>query len=245
MTIDAIEEYLVRLVATGWTTGWSPAAISALRERVTLAHRQRSEHLYLSLATGGYDSECIEDDESYPRVVTAYAEASDGVFDPADVESELLADDTKVRVSFRLRGQAFSTTLPFDGDYVDSKFERFLNKALRAVGEKVAFFSLPPVDQTLSVVCVLPASYKKAEAAGLIPREVKPKRHKKQEDELNAAGKAVVDASASAERDAIMDTMREFMKQIGGNTSEAYLRVYADNVLKERRKVGGGNVNGA
>lgn len=247
MTVDVIEDFLQRLEATGWTAGWTPAAISALRERVTMGHRRHPEHLYLSLATGGYDSECIEDDESYPSVVEAYAEASGGVFNPVDVESEILDEDTKVRVSFRLKGKSFRTVLPFDGDYVDSKFEAFLNRSLKSVGEKVAFFSLPPVDQTLSVVCVAPAAYRKAEAAGLIPRQDVPKTNKKKEKELKAAGQAVVDAADSADLNAIMDSMREFMKQIGGNTSEAYLRVYATNVLRERKakSEGGGARGGA
>lgn len=248
MDNDSIDAYLDQLATIGWTDGWSPDAVLALRDQISWWQDQDARHRYLALASGSYDAECIDDDQSYSGLLRIYAEGSNGAFEPTDVESAFANDGEMIRLAFTLRGRRFDTMLPFGGwDYVDEGLEPFLNESLGAVGERRVFFSLPPVDQSVYFACVLPGAYRKAEEAGLLPSFPPEPPEPPEDPEARETARRLVAANRSGDREAIIESMRALTMRMLGTANEKVLQEHADRVLKEREKQSrsGGSRGGA
>ena len=73
------------------------------------------------------------------------------------------------RVAFRHRGKVFKCEVPWGGGTFQQPVLDLVNQAIKAGQTEEQFIPLPPCDQTISLVLVPPALYKKAVDAGLIP----------------------------------------------------------------------------
>lgn len=164
------EQVLDGLAEVGWLDQLPEAKRASLPDELRQWHERNPEWAYLALATGGFDAEMIEDDDSYPSVLDSYREASGGAFDPQNVESTAEYDDVAT-VAFDLSGRRFEVELPFEDDYVSEEFEPFLNQALGKCGIERRFFTLPAIDQICYVVFVTPKVYNLARRKGIIPAE--------------------------------------------------------------------------
>ncbi len=147
-----------------------------LQAAVTDAFTREPRYAFYSLAVTSFDPECIEGsgaDEtcSYYSVVMQLAKASSGKFAPTDLRDQLDTAAGVARVSFNHRGKHFECEVAWEDDWFQPPVLDLVNKAIKAGRAKEQFIPLPPCDQTISLVLVPPALYKKAMSAGLIPRE--------------------------------------------------------------------------
>lgn len=104
-------------------------------------------------------------------MVSQFANASSCKFAPVNLRDELDEGAGVARVSFEHGGKTFSCEVPWEDDWFQQPVLDLVNKALKAGKAKEQFIPLPPCDQSISLVLVPPALYKKAVGAGLIPRK--------------------------------------------------------------------------
>ncbi|MBI1916774.1 MAG: hypothetical protein HYS12_18870 [Planctomycetes bacterium] len=169
-------EFWSKLEEVGWLDAVPTAERTRLRAAVSDAFTGDPKYAFYALAVTSFDPECIEgsgpeDPCSYYSVLSQLAEASYGPFAPADLRDELDEDSGVARVSFKQGGQLFSCEVPWEDDWFQEPVLDLVNKAIKANKAKEQFIPLPPCDQTISLVLVPPAIYKKAVSAGIIPRK--------------------------------------------------------------------------
>ena len=169
-------EFWDKLVQIGWLDVVPDAERSRLRAAVADYFTRDPAYAFYALAVTSFDPECIEgsgpdDCCSYYSVVSQLAKASHGKFSPTELRDELDEGAGVARVSFRHGGKGFSCEVPWEDDWFQQPVLDLVNRALRAGKAKEQFIALPLCDQTISLVLVPPALFKKAVSAGLIPRK--------------------------------------------------------------------------
>ena len=232
------DDFWNALLAAGWVDGLSERQVAALRATVesqAQSDPERPERLYLALATGGFDAECIDDEEGYRLVMDAYREASGGVFMPTDVSVEADRSAEEARVSFSFRGEGFETVVPFEGDYFEEGVHDLVNAALEKAHVEERFFILPETDQILHLTFARPTAYQRAVEAGVIPP-----RHPKptisfDDDEMNAA----LEAFTTGGPEEAVQAFKDVARMIGHSVDQAGIDevwLMAKKRVEERRK---------
>jgi hypothetical protein len=169
-------EFWAKLEEIGWLDAVPPAECTRLRAAVAEAFTRDPKYAFYALAVTSFDPECVEgsgpdDPCSYHSVVSQLAKTSYGQFAPVNLRDELDEGAGVARVSFEHAGKTFKCEVPWEDDWFQQPVLDLVNKAVKAGKAKEQFIPLPPCDQTISLVLVPPALYKKAVGAGLIPRK--------------------------------------------------------------------------
>jgi hypothetical protein len=169
-------EFWRRLVEIGWLDAVPIGQRTRLRTAVADFFTRDPRYAFYALAVTSLDPECIEGSGpeekcSYYSVVSQLAKASYGKFAPTELRDELDTKAGVARVSFRHGGKIFSCEVPWEDDWFQEPVLDLVNKAIKAGKAEEQFIPLPLCDQTVSLVLVTPALYKKAVSAGLIPRK--------------------------------------------------------------------------
>jgi len=166
-----VDEYWTKVEQCGWLENLSEEERDELRRSVEARAGHGEDQMFLGLATGGFDVECIEDDGSYPMVLESYRKASRGVFNPSNVTSRLDETARRGHVAFELGGKRFHTTVPFESDYFEGRVHDLINRSLAHTGAKERFFDLPSAGQIAFLVCVEPSLHRRARERGVIPSD--------------------------------------------------------------------------
>lgn len=88
------------------------------------AHYQSKNLLYL-------DTECIEDDGDYARIVSRMADMTQGSLPLADVKDHIDPEDETAWVSFTLKGRTIKFDCKFNDDWIDDRILTRLNEMLQ------------------------------------------------------------------------------------------------------------------
>jgi hypothetical protein len=167
-TVTSADDFVSKLSEIGWLEHLSARKRARLPRDLREWSERDAAWTYLGLASGSYDIETIEDDSDYADLIRIYGRASNGVFDPRDVESRRDREKETALIAFTLSGHRFQGHFSLEtGDYVAEAFEPFINSCLAQVGLEGRFFTLPMIDQVAHVVFVPPTVYAAAERAGL------------------------------------------------------------------------------
>src|SRR5262249_51703603 len=125
------------------------------------------EWAFLALTQTGFDTECIDDENSYVEVLKDLAKSSRGVFAPTNIKAD--CKKKTITISFNHHGKSYSCQVPFDSDWFDASVMDLVNKSLEESKAAERFILLPAVDQIANIVIVPPLIYEKAVKEGLIP----------------------------------------------------------------------------
>jgi hypothetical protein len=183
----SIDDFWNALLAAGWVDGLPEGQAATLRKAVESQAQSDPERLYLALATGAFDAECMDDEEGYTYALDAYREASGQVFTPTDVAVKADRAAEEARVSFSFRGERFETVVPFEGDYFEEGVHDLVNAALERARVEERFFILPAVDQNLYLAFARPAAFQRAVEVGAIPPSPPKPAIEFNDEEMNAA----------------------------------------------------------
>lgn len=164
------DAYWQRLKETGWLDSVPESRQDALRVSVESALEKLRGPA--ALITGQYDSECIEDDDDYTRLIELYADASYGKVRPEEVGAKIDWENKRATISITLNGKEYERTFAHSGDYVSDEFDDSLNSILQEAGIEECFFQLPSTDQIVNLSFATHETVQKAVAAGLLPGEV-------------------------------------------------------------------------
>jgi hypothetical protein len=165
MTID---EWLRRLEESGWLSEVAPA--HAVRIRVAAkAYESNPAAAFESLAMSGLDAE-MADEPDLQGLIDVYVEASGGLLKPEDLNVKANADNTMARISFSASDKQLAKKMDLQEDLL-SDLHSFFDRVLKLLGHEQRFRFLPTKDQTASLVCISPATYKRARHLGLIPKQ--------------------------------------------------------------------------
>lgn len=160
------DEYWQRAVESGWLDNMPAEAHAELEKRVREAFVSDPLIAWSAFYAAVFDSEMFED-AAYTVRIEELAKNSYGGFQPENIQEEYL--DGPTRISFELKGKTYEYTTQDFGDYFDEEVINVINQALREVGEKRQFHSLPVTDQVYYLVFVTPETYENAERLRLIP----------------------------------------------------------------------------
>jgi hypothetical protein len=165
------DEYWRRLEDIGWLKNLNPERRDRLRGEMSMYFEKYPNAVYLALATGGFDAECIEESDSYDEVLRDHASAASGAFAPEEIRTHASHASERARIAYRLGGEMFRCSVPCENDTFEPNVHDFINQTLAKAGYPERFFELPAVDQIISLVFVQPGLYQAALRRGLIPRE--------------------------------------------------------------------------
>jgi hypothetical protein len=98
-----------------------------------------------------FDTECIEDNGSYTRVLEHLKDIAKGCFDICNIQDNIDYDGKLSWVSFEYEGKMYKWDLIFDDDWFYVGLIEKINELLNETARRKRFYSYSP-DQTLTVV---------------------------------------------------------------------------------------------
>jgi hypothetical protein len=166
-------EFWGKLEEIGWLAAVPEAERKRLRTALARAFKRDPRLAFSALAVISFDAVCIEGEgpggNTYYTVLRKLARASRGTFAPTDISDELVDEDDTALISFRHGGKVYSCEVPWEDDWFQRPVLDLVNKAMKAGKAREQFIPLPLREQTIALVLVPPALFKKAVRAGLIP----------------------------------------------------------------------------
>ena len=160
--------YWQKLEDIGWLKYLPADMHEEVREQLrTNLSRPETQWAFLALTQAGFDSECIDDENSYVKILKDLAKDSRGVFAPTNIKAE--CKKKTIKISFDHRGKSYSCQVPFESDWFEFSVLDLMNKALEESKAEERFILLPAADQLANIVILPPAVYEKAVKEGLIP----------------------------------------------------------------------------
>jgi hypothetical protein len=162
-----LPSYWERLETSGWVAEMQPEERATIRER--LAQLEDQADAYLQLASGCFDTECVDEPGAYRQVFELLAGVSGGGFAPENIIDEHDEAAQRVRVGFDLAGRHFEVSVKLQNDWFQEEAFELVNQALEATGAERRFLPLPVLDQVVFVAFVRPATFERALELNVLP----------------------------------------------------------------------------
>jgi hypothetical protein len=98
-----------------------------------------------------FDTECVEDDDSYKDVLKRLVAITKGELSISNISSTVNHEDSTASLSFIFNGVNYKWNLEYDDDWFDCTVLTKINKLLRGINSTKYFYACQP-DQTLTVL---------------------------------------------------------------------------------------------
>ncbi len=98
-----------------------------------------------------FDTECVEDDDTYTRIIKSFARITKGIFEISNISSYANHDQHTVGVSFTYDGKNYDFPLKYQDDWFDFQVVREIN-ALLTSNDSDQYFYTSFSDQNLFVI---------------------------------------------------------------------------------------------
>lgn len=133
----------------GWFAGWPESARQSARNTIEANHEIRSQLNFSGVAMISVwgDSECVDEEDAYTRILNDFRSYSHGFFQPENIK-EVWTDegegDFRIEVSFECSGKVYTGQIPYDGDWVNDAIFDLINEAMATCNPPMCFF-LPDI----------------------------------------------------------------------------------------------------